>query len=217
MAVYGGHRQRGRSRRGAGAVVVLSAHTAERTTVLWQRLDLPGHELAELAATERGWQLSGIALVAHEGRPCRLDYRIECDAAWRTRRTTIHGRLGGAPAELELTSDEQGEWRAHGAPVPSLNGCVDVDLGFSPSTNLLPIRRLGLAIGVSAAVRAAWVRFPDLSLEVLEQVYTRLDATRYLYESANGAFRRELTVSADGFVLEYPDFWRVAATSNGDQ
>ena len=185
----------------------------ERSAILWRRLDLPGHEVAELAAVPAGWELSGVALLAHDGRPCRLDYRIECDAAWQTRRVRIHGRLGVVPAELELTRNAQGAWHANGAPVPALQGCVDVDLGFSPSTNLLPIRRLGLAVGGHASVRAAWVRFPDLTLEVLEQVYTRVGDASYRYESAGGAFRRELTVSAEGFVLEYPDFWRAEATT----
>jgi hypothetical protein len=97
--------------------------------------------------------------------------------------------------------------------MPLLQGCVDVDLGFSPSTNLLPIRRLNLAIGSRASVRAAWVRFPELTLEVLEQAYTRVGESTYLYESAGGTFRRELSVNALGFVLEYPDFWRAEAAT----
>ena len=62
-------------------------------------------------------------------------------------------------------------------------------------------------------MRAAWVRFPELTLEVLAQVYTRVGERTYLYESAHGAFRRELTVNESGFVLEYPDFWQAEATT----
>jgi uncharacterized protein len=68
-----------------------------------------------------------------------------------------------------------------------------------------------LAVGASAAVRAAWVRFPELTTEVLEQVYTRLAQELYLYESAGGSFRRELVVNEVGFVLEYPGLWRAEA------
>lgn len=32
---------------------------------------------------------------------------------------------------------------------------ADLDLNFSPSTNLIPLRRLGLAVGAEAPVRAA--------------------------------------------------------------
>jgi uncharacterized protein len=103
--------------------------------------------------------------------------------------------------------DSSGRWWRNAEALPSLDGCIDVDLGFSPSTNLLPIRRLALPIGGSAAVRAAWVRFPELSVEVLEQVYHRTAERRYTYESNGGAFRAELTVDEDGFVIEYPNLW----------
>ena len=180
-----------------------------RSVILWRRLDMPGHEVAELTALTTGWRLSGVAVLAHEGRPCRMAYDIECDAAWHTRRATIRGHVGGVPAHLDLACDAAGAWTANGAAVPALLGCIDVDLGFSPSTNLLPIRRLELAVGAHSPVRAAWVRFPELGLAVLEQVYTRTGPASYRYESAGGSFRRELTVNADGFVLDYPDFWRV--------
>jgi hypothetical protein len=168
---------------------------------------MPGHEIAELTAASGGRDLQGVALFAHEGQPCRLEYRIACDAEWRTRSLRVGGRVGGTPLSLELTRSEQGEWHADGLLVPALHGCVDVDLGFSPSTNLLPIRRLALGVGDHAAVRAAWVRFPTFSLEALEQVYTRIETGRYRYESAGGTFRRDLTVTDEGWVTEYPDFW----------
>jgi hypothetical protein len=182
-----------------------------RSAILWRRLDIPGHEVAELTSDHTGWQLTGVVLLAHAARPCHLEYRIECDPSWLTRTAKIRGHLGGVPATVELSCSPDRSWRLNGVVVPELQGCIDVDLGFSPSTNLLPIRRLGLAIGARASVRAAWVRFPELRLEVLEQSYTRVDAETYLYESAGGSFRRELLVNAEGFVLEYPDFWKAEA------
>ena len=190
----------------------VSGEHGSRSVILWQRLDMPGHEVAELTALDTGWRLSGVAVLAHEGRPCRMEYDIQCDATWRTRAVTIRGHVGGVPSQLDLARDDDSAWTANGAPVPALLGCIDVDLGFSPSTNLLPIRRLELSVGDHAPVRAAWVRFPELTLAVLEQVYTRTGPASYRYESAGGTFRRELTVNADGFVLDYPDFWRAEAS-----
>jgi hypothetical protein len=181
------------------------------TRILWQRLDIPGHEICVLDGNAEGWQLEGTALVAHDGCPCRLNYRIQCDIGWHTKSVLIDGQVGRQLISLEITRSLSNEWHSNGVPVPAVEGCIDVDLGFSPSTNLLPIRRLTLAIGSRATVRAAWVRFPELSVELLEQVYTRLDSNRYRYESANGAFRRDLLTSPDGFVLEYPDYWRTEA------
>jgi hypothetical protein len=90
-----------------------------------------------------------------------------------------------------------------------VEGCGDLDLNFSPSTNLLPIRRLNLAVGEEARVRAAWLRFPSFALEPLEQIYRRVDTTTYRYESAGAKFVTELKVNAAGFVTRYPNFWEV--------
>jgi len=183
----------------------------ERETIVWKRLDLPGHETATAVRGADGWQLSGVAVLVESGRPCRLEYEIACDARWLTRRCSIHGYIGTAPVALDVVRGASGSWTLGGTPAPSLNGCDDIDLGFSPATNLLPVRRLQLAVGANAVVRAAWIRFPELTTEVLEQSYTRLSSERYLYESAGGSFRRELTVDAFGFVLDYPGLWRVEA------
>ena len=88
---------------------------------------------------------------------------------------------------------------------------MDVDLNFSPSTNLLPIRRLALEVGSEAAVRAAWLRFPGFALEPLEQVYRRAAVGLYRYESAGGQFRADLEVDESGFVTRYPGFCEMEA------
>jgi hypothetical protein len=94
---------------------------------------------------------------------------------------------------------------------PDLIDCIDIDLGFTPATNVLPIMRLDLAIGSAADVAAAWVKFPEFTVERLDQRYTRLSEHTFLYESAGGSFRRELTVNEFGLVIDYPDFWRAEA------
>jgi hypothetical protein len=86
-------------------------------------------------------------------------------------------------------------------------GCIDLDLNFSPSTNLLPIRRLDLAIGQHAEVKAAWLRFPSFNLEPLTQIYSRLDETSYRYSSNNGKFVRDIKVNEAGLVTVYPGLW----------
>jgi hypothetical protein len=89
-----------------------------------------------------------------------------------------------------------------------VRGCTDLDLNFSPSTNLLPIRRLNLEIGQEAEVKAAWLRFPSFELEPLFQVYRRLGESVFRYESGGGSFIAHLEVDASGFVTNYPGLWQ---------
>ena len=173
----------------------------------WIRLDVPGSETSELVERD-GWLLKGNATFEHEASSANLAYEIRCDTDWLTLSTTVIGAVGDRRIDLEILRNHAGEWSVNGSKVWEVTGCDDIDLNFSPSTNMLPIRRLNLRVGESAEVRAAWLRFPSFALEPFQQTYTRLAEDRYLYESAGGEFRRELTVDADGFVLDYPGLWR---------
>jgi hypothetical protein len=175
--------------------------------MLWRRLDPPGHDCARLRRLDDGgWELAGSAVFSHAGVPCALSYRLLCDAAWQTRSAAIEGWAGDGAVQV-LVSSSEGHWRLNGGEAPAVEGCVDLDLSFSPCTNLLPLRRLALRVGEGAPVRAAWLRFPGLTLEPLEQTYHRLSSTRYRYQSAGGAFERELRVNEEGWVVDYPGLW----------
>ena len=175
-------------------------------TILWRWMDRPGHEAARLQQVDGEWHLSGTSVFVHEGEPCRLDYHIVCDAAWRTVRARVDGWVGARTIECRIAA-EAGRWLLNGQEVPAVAGCVDVDLNFSPSTNLLPIRRLNLAVGQEGAVSAAWLRFPSFELERLDQTYRRTGEHSYRYESAGGEFVRDIEVNDVGLVTRYPDFW----------
>jgi hypothetical protein len=177
------------------------------TTILWRRLDRPGHETARLVHQSSGWYLSGSAVFFHEQQPCRLDYQIRCDADWRTTFAQVTGWVGDETIAVEIKVDAAQRWYLNGEERLEVEGCIDLDLNFSPSTNLLPIRRLNLAVGEAATVKAAWLRFPSFQLEPLEQVYRRLDANAYRYESAGGRFVTRLEVNTAGFVINYPNIW----------
>jgi hypothetical protein len=180
-------------------------------TILWRRLDQPGHESARVFFQYPYWHLTGTAVFAHQRQPCRLDYKIACDTEWNTTSANITGWVGNSSIEIEVSVDSTRNWRFNGKDRPDVSGCIDIDLNFSPSTNLLAIRRLGLEIGEQAVVKAAWVRFPSIELERLEQKYRRLDETRYRYESGGGRYETELEVNEEGFVRQYPGLWEVEA------
>jgi len=177
-------------------------------TVLWKPLQWAGHEAARLQSLDGGWQLDGAAAFLEDGVPCRLVYTIRCHEDWTTRDTRVQGWLG--ERELDLTiAHANGMWTMNGVEQPQVAGCTDIDLNFSPSTNLLPIRRLALAVGQSGGMSAAWLRFPGFELEALDQRYTRLAADRVRFEAFRIDFTAELRVSANGMVLDYGDLWSV--------
>ena len=75
------------------------------------------------------------------------DYSITCSSEWDTAAANVTGWVGADDVSVTIVSDSSRRWRLNGLEVTAVAGCMDIDLNFSPSTNLLPIRRLNLAIG----------------------------------------------------------------------
>lgn len=177
-------------------------------SVLWRRLDKPGHEFGRLFFLDSRWHLAGTAVFQHDKKPTQLAYEVVCDSNWQTLSGKVTGWVERQAIEIEISVTSACRWRVNGKERPKVKGCIDFDLNFSPSTNLIPIRRLRLVTGQEAKVKAAWLRFPGFTLEPLEQIYRRIDRRAYRFESAGGRFVKELKVNAAGFVTQYPDFWQ---------
>lgn len=178
------------------------------STVLWRFRDDPHSDYCTLHQSDDGFQLEGVVLLVEDGQPTRIDYHVMCDPQWRTTATKIMIDRHGSIREHRITADAAHHWQIDGEDLPVWNGCTDIDLGFSPATNTVAIGRLKLAVGQSAELNAAWVRWPGFAYEVLPQRYTRLDHDRYLYESRNSTFRATLIIDAHGMVLDYENLWR---------
>ncbi|RMH38611.1 MAG: hypothetical protein D6694_12135 [Gammaproteobacteria bacterium] len=179
---------------------------------MWRQVDDIGFEHCNLRYREQEWCLNGIVLTIFDNQPALVEYQVSCDEGWRTHTVQVKMQLGSREYILELSRDEQKGWQINGQDDNNFGRCIDVDLGITPATNTLPIRRLKLAIGETAEIFAAWVRFPELSVEVLAQRYTRLNEQRYKYESREGTFVAEIEVDNQGFVISYPDYWERIGT-----
>jgi hypothetical protein len=185
-------------------------------SVLWQRSDVPGFEWCRLDLEAASARLSGTVVLAWEGLPWRIEYDIELDEQGRTRRLAIGAdgvaAEGGPPSRLDLVleADGSGRWSREGAVVINDPEALDCDLGFSPSTNTLPIRRLGLEIGEQREIAVAWILFPSFEVVLGRQTYERLADRTWRYRS--GSFDAELTVDEDGLVDAYYE-WRAIARS----
>ena len=174
--------------------------------VAWRRSDeIETDEHCALTIRDSGLSLVGTVLGAENGQPVRIEYRVFTDAAGATTAVHVRDLRGFETRTLVLDRTSKGSWSVDGKPARALRGCSDVDLGCSPSTNTLPIRRLRLGIGSSHTIKAAWVRFPELEVVKADQTYTRVDEFTYRY--ASGTFEGEISVDDDGLVTVY-EVWK---------
>jgi hypothetical protein len=158
--------------------------------------------------------------------PYRLDYELDASDDFMTRSLELEAAGTGWTRTLRLERDG-GVWRAEAgaegdAPLPPGGGEVgglgeafDCDLGFSPLTNMMPIRRHGLHEGEgSADFLMAWVSVPELGLHASRQRYEHVRRegdgaiVRFLDLGLFEGFTAELELDADGLVRVYPGLAR---------
>jgi hypothetical protein len=179
-----------------------------KRAVAWKNLLIDGTDYCALWHTAEGWLLKGTAIgVLKDQRPMLANYEVHCGDNWLTHRVQVERTIGNDRKTLSLSVENRGLWRSSRRELPALRGCLDVDLAVTPATNTLPIRRLDLGIGKSESVIAAWIKFPDLEMQLLSQRYTRLAKNNYRYESDTG-FSAEIVVDDLGLVIAYPGGWK---------
>jgi hypothetical protein len=173
--------------------------------ILWE-LSGEGSELCVLDREGAGWKLGGTVLTVGEEGPVEIRYSVVVDRGWATRDVDV--LIAFPSGDVHRPFEIGGLWSGKDKP-PEFSDCVDVDLGFTPATNSLPIRRLRLAVGGKREIAVAWLRWPEVRLERAVQRYERLAEDRYRY-SSNG-FSAELVVDQHGLVVDYEGLWRAIA------
>jgi uncharacterized protein len=177
-------------------------------SILWQRLDTPGHDACRLERISHGWRLEGTAVFVHDGMVAQLSYAVTCDAHFHGQRGHVRGWIGERAIDHRIAQMNTGAWTIDGLMVWGLETCLDLDLGFTPATNLLHIRRLELAEGAGADVPVAWLTPAEGKVQLRPQRYERRTDETYWYESPSVGYAATLEVNASGFVTHYPGFWK---------
>lgn len=177
-------------------------------TIFWRRLDAPGHDACRLEHNGEHWQLDGSAVFRHDdGRHAQLHYRVRCDRTFHTQWGTVRGWLGSEDIDLSIRRDAHGTWKLNDTSLPELGHCVDLDLGFTPASNLLPLRRLHLGLGDAADAPAAWIDLDGGGLMELPQRYERRGDADYWYSAPRFEYAAMLSVTPECFVRHYPGLW----------
>ncbi|MDJ0821924.1 MAG: putative glycolipid-binding domain-containing protein [Paracoccaceae bacterium] len=175
-------------------------------TAHWRALDREGEDTCRLSRLDNGWMLVGHARFRDAQGRAALDYVIRCGADWLTQSADITGSHAGAEVALRLARNGA-DWVMNDTPQPQVAGAEDIDLRFTPATNLMPLRRLP-EVG-RLVTRAAWLRLPGPRLDALTQSYTRERGGLVGYVAEETDFSTQLSVDEHGFVTLYPGLWEL--------
>jgi uncharacterized protein len=176
--------------------------------VIWAPWHKPGLEHFRLTYYDDEIVGDGLVIAVIDEKALRAGHVIHCSRQWVVRQVEVEIFDESTP-KIALYSDGQGSWTtATGIPIPELNGCLDVDISFTPFTNTLPIRRLHLTVGASQELAVVYIKVPTMEVKPVKQRYTCLqlyaDGGIYRYENVETGFTADLTVDTDGLLIDYP-------------
>ena len=185
--------------------------------VRWQDWDGHGLEHCVCLESASGLTLEGV-VAGKSHKAYAAHYLVRACSAFRTREVRVEYVDG---PHLHVEADGAANWHdvIGDRALPFLQGCIDVDIGITPATNTLPIKRLMLAAHQACDITAAYVPLPDqIDGDFLPrraaQRYTCLkQGHRYRYEGLSSAFTAEIEIDQFGLVLDYPDAFRRVTVS----
>lgn len=221
--------ERDRLRDARSRVARLEALTVSIATprlVVWSGLDAWRAEVVSLDLTSDGIRANGTQ-VGVNPLPYRLEYTLDAAENFVTRRLDVTVEGEGWTRRISLTHDGNGGWGCGfetagrtdlppaGGDVSAVHGALDCDLGLSPLTNFMPVRRHRLHERPGKTdFLMAWVSVPDLGLHASAQRYEHVrrqadrSVVRFFDLGLHPGFVADLELDADGLVLVYPDLAR---------
>jgi hypothetical protein len=179
----------------------------------WQAGDGRSLESARVLLGGGGLRALGRSVrAAEDGAAFTASYRLVVGESGALQRLSVTSASSERERSLTLNRTEDGYWlldTGAGGARAEFDGAVDVDLQFSPLFNALPIRRLRLhREAAEQTVPMVFVSLPGLEVGLARQTYRTvsvLDADeRSTVAFSSGALAADITVDADGMVLDYP-------------
>lgn len=180
------------------------AHTAlpaDGFTARWQTWDALHEEVLTLRWENEGWTATG-----EVGRE-RIHYVVRLSPLWQVRQMLLFRDL--EEPDLWLATDGAGRWgEMNGAHRTELDGCRDLDLGCTPFTMMLPVRRLPVDVGDEFEVPVITVDVETLGIGTEPRAFSRISERGWVYRDSRDGEPRELTVDEYGLLLDDPGRYR---------
>ncbi|MGH7382881.1 MAG: putative glycolipid-binding domain-containing protein [Candidatus Methylomirabilales bacterium] len=180
----------------------------------WAGADALRLEAARVVLGERSVRASGCLVSArHEDAEAySVSYSLATDEVGIAQRLTVRTIRAQGEQYVSLTRSEESIWlvdrvgQGAGTVRTNFSGALDVDLAFSPLFNALPVRRLGLHHAPAQHdLPVVFVSLPGLEVGCVRQTYRTVAVGETTVVSVvSDLFEAELTVDADGLVLDYP-------------
>lgn len=197
----------------SGATTRRAPHVTKM--VAWAGVDCLRVEAARVILGERGLRATGsiVSCRQEDFEPYSASYTLTTDETGIVERLTVRVIRAKGEQHVAITRSEEGIWlvdHGQGAARTNFGGALDLDLQFSALFNALPVRRLNLHRSAAKHELAmVFVSVPGLEVSRVPQSYRTVSlGDPAVVGLSSDSMETELTVDADGLVLEYPGLAR---------
>ncbi|MBV9314284.1 MAG: putative glycolipid-binding domain-containing protein [Pseudonocardia sp.] len=179
----------------------------------WQGSEGRALESSRVLFGQGGLRTFGrVVRVSPDGSAFTASYRLSVGESGVLSRLSLNSASAQRERALTLSRSDDGYWlldTGSGGSRAEFDGAVDVDLQYSPLFNALPIRRLRLHHEAGDhLVPVVFVSLPTLEVQLVRQRYRTVsvlnDTGRAVVEFSSKDFTADLTVDAQGLVVDYP-------------
>jgi hypothetical protein len=177
-------------------VLAHTAFPADGFTARWQTWDCAHEEVMTLRWENEGWTATG-----EVGRE-KIHYVVRLSPLWQVRQMLLFRDL--EEPDLWLATDGSGRWgEMNGAHRTELDGCRDLDLGCTPFTMMLPVRRLPVDVGDEFEVPVIRRRCgnPWGGADHLRAFTRDLCSADGVYRESSSSIGREMQLTVDEYGL----------------
>jgi uncharacterized protein len=195
-----------------------SALTRPPTMLTWQGVAGPRLESVRLLVSENRLRASGRLIVADRdgngGESYSASFEVSSDETGTVRRLLLRTTTAEEQRQVSISRTEDGVWlidHGQGVERDEFGGATEVDVDGAVLFNALPVRRLGLHREPgSHELPVVSVALPELSVRLTRQTYrtVSIGPEGAVINRAEGDSSVDLTVDADGFVVDSPGLAR---------
>jgi uncharacterized protein len=187
----------------------------------WLGVDIPRLEGVRVVLGDRRMRAIGTVVSTANGDRAAYSatYSVSTGETGVVRRVSLRAVNADGERQVTLNRSQDGIWlidHGGGAERTEFDGAFDVDVAECALFNALPVRRLGLhRQGGEHTLPVVYVQLPGLSVQLVRQTYRSAPTESGPMESEPSVlsfqqddYTVDLTVDADGLVLDYPGLAR---------
>jgi hypothetical protein len=177
-----------------------------KTNVFWKGLYYQSLEDCCITESETIIEIASVIIGADKGQLYKVDYRVQVNKKWEIIAAQINSQLNNSHISTTF-QQKDGQCYINGTSDSAYVGFKYIDISLSPFTNTLPINSLQLRVGQQAVIDVVYFDILGQKILPARQIYTRLSASKYRFETDDKSFSADIEVDKGGFVTFYPQLF----------